>query len=121
IGIFCLGSLMCALSPTLHVLVIARVLQGVGGSMLMPIGRLALLRVFPHEQYLAALSFVAVPALVGPLLGPTLGGFLVEIANWHWIFLINLPVGALGVFATIKYMPPVPAYKVGKFDIAGFF
>ena len=121
ITIFTLGSILCALSPTLHVLILARVLQGIGGSMLMPIGRLAILRTFPHEHYLAAMSFVAVPALVGPLIGPLLGGILVELANWHWIFLINLPVGLLGFFCTLKFMPPIPSYEVSKFDVSGFF
>jgi EmrB/QacA subfamily drug resistance transporter len=121
ITVFTLGSIACALSPTLHILIFARVLQGIGGSMLMPIGRLAILRTFPHEHYLAAMSFVAVPALVGPLIGPLLGGMLVEIANWHWIFLINLPVGLLGFFCTVKFMPAIPSYSVSKFDVAGFF
>ena len=120
IGIFTLGSILCALSPSLHFLVMARILQGVGGSMLMPIGRLALLRIFPQEHYLTAMSFVAVPALVGPLIGPMLGGFLVQIASWHWIFLINLPVGLIGIFCTIRFMPPIPAYPIGKFDLKGF-
>ena len=120
ITVFTLGSLMCALSPTLHFLVAARVLQGIGGSMLMPIGRLAILRVFPKEQFLAAMSTVAVPALVGPLIGPTLGGFLVEIATWHWIFLINLPVGLIGFFCVLKFMPEIPSYPIGKFDVSGF-
>jgi EmrB/QacA subfamily drug resistance transporter len=120
ITVFTLGSLLCSFAPSLHLLVMARVLQGIGGSMLMPIGRLALLRVFPHEHYLEAMSFVAMPALVGPLIGPTLGGFLVQIASWHWIFLINIPVGILGYVCTMKYMPDIPSYPVGKFDFKGF-
>jgi EmrB/QacA subfamily drug resistance transporter len=121
ITVFTLGSLLCALSPTLHLLIAARVLQGIGGSMLMPIGRLALLRLFPHEQYLAALSFVAVPALVGPLIGPMLGGILVQIATWHWIFLINIPVGIVGFLFTLKLMPAIPSFSVQRFDTKGFF
>jgi EmrB/QacA subfamily drug resistance transporter len=120
ITIFTLGSLLCALSPTLHLLVAARVLQGIGGSMLMPIGRLAILRLFPHEQYLAAMSLVAVPALIGPLIGPMLGGFLVQIANWHWIFLINIPVGIIGFICTTKFMPEIPSFEVARFDLKGF-
>jgi EmrB/QacA subfamily drug resistance transporter len=120
ITIFTLGSVICACSPTLSFLVTARVLQGIGGSMLMPIGRLAILRVYPQEQFLAAISTVAVPALIGPLVGPTLGGFLVEFASWHWIFLINLPVGMLGFFCTLKYMPEIPSFKVSQFDLTGF-
>ena len=120
ITIFTLGSLFCALSPTLHFLVAARVLQGIGGSMMVPIGRLAILRLFPHEQYLSALSFVAMPALVGPIIGPMLGGVLVQIATWHWIFLINIPVGIVGFLFTLKYMPIIPSYIVPRFDLTGF-
>ncbi len=120
IAVFTLGSLCCALAPTLRMLVFARILQGVGGSMLIPIGRLALLRVFPKGQYLAAMSFVSIPALIGPLVGPMLGGFLVQIASWHWIFLINIPVGIVAILCTMKYMPSVPSFPVGKFDVTGF-
>ncbi|RYZ70609.1 MAG: DHA2 family efflux MFS transporter permease subunit [Proteobacteria bacterium] len=120
ITIFSLGSILCALSPNLNFLIAARVIQGVGGSMLMPIGRLAILRVFPQSQFLTAMSFVAVPALIGPLIGPTLGGFLVQYASWHWIFLINIPVGVVGIYSTLRFMPLIPAYEVSKFDLKGF-
>jgi EmrB/QacA subfamily drug resistance transporter len=120
IAVFTLGSLLCSFAPSLPFLVAARVLQGVGGSMLMPIGRLGILRTFPHEQYLAAMLFVSIPALIGPLIGPVLGGILVQLANWHWIFLINLPVGLIGFFFTLKAMPLIPSYEVGRFDIKGF-
>ena len=120
ITVFSIGSILCALSSTLGVLVLARVLQGIGGSMLMPVGRLAILRVFPASEFLAAMSFVAVPALVGPLVGPPLGGFLVEYAQWHWIFLINIPVGLIGVFATFRYMPSIRQFTVARFDFKGF-
>ena len=69
------------------------------------VGRLVVLRVFPREQFLQAMSFVAVPGLIGPLIGPTLGGWLVEIASWHWVFLINLPIGVIGFIAAMKIMP----------------
>jgi EmrB/QacA subfamily drug resistance transporter len=119
IGLFSLGSLLCALSPTLPLLVGARVVQGVGGALLLPVGRLAILRGFPRGELLQALAFVAVPGLVGPLVGPTLGGWLVEVATWHWIFLINLPVGLLGVIAASRYMPNLRA-EPGRFDARGF-
>ncbi len=119
IGLFMLGSLACAASASLGQLVAARVLQGVGGAMLMPVGRLVVLRAFPGELFLAAISFVAIPALVGPLLGPTLGGWLVEVASWHWIFLINLPVGLAGLLATRRYIPNFTAAS-GRFDLAGY-
>jgi MFS family permease len=92
--LFAAGSVLCALSHGLGQLVAARVVQGLGGALLLPVGRLALLRTVPRGEFLQAMSFVAIPGLIGPLLGPTLGGWLVQYATWHWIFLINLPVGA---------------------------
>jgi EmrB/QacA subfamily drug resistance transporter len=120
IGLFTLGSLACAISQSLPMLVAARVLQGIGGSIMLPVGRLAVLRAFPNEKYLNAISFVAIPGLVGPLIGPTLGGWLVEFTSWHWIFLVNLPVGILGAFVTYRYMPDFRAEKPRLFDFSGF-
>lgn len=117
---FVAGSLACALSSNLSALTAARVLQGLGGAMLMPVGRLAVLRSFPGESFLRALSFVAIPGLIGPLVGPTLGGWLVETASWHWIFLINLPIGLLGCVLSLRYMPDGRLDRVPPFDFAGF-
>lgn len=118
--LFTLGSLCCAISQTLTQLVISRVLQGIGGAMLMPVGRLAVLRAFPHQEFLRAISFVTIPALVGPLIGPTLGGWLVQFASWHWIFLINIPVGIIGCIATYIDMPDIRGPEKTQFDFAGF-
>lgn len=120
IVLFTLGSLACALSPTLGWLVASRVLQGVGGAMLLPVGRLAVMRTVPREQFLAAMSFIAIPALMGPLLGPTLGGWLVEVASWHWIFLINLPIGVIGFIAALRIMPNHHGHRKLRFDLAGY-
>lgn len=120
ISVFSLGSVLCALSPSLPFLILARVVQGIGGSMLMPVGRLAILRVFPQEEFLAAMSVVAVPALIGPLIGPPLGGLIVEFTSWHWIFLINIPVGIVGIYTTRKYMPEIQRYAIFEFDFKGF-
>jgi EmrB/QacA subfamily drug resistance transporter len=120
ISIFALGSLACACSQNLGQLIAARVLQGIGGSMMLPVGRLSVLRAFPRERYVRAISFVAVPGLVGPLVGPTLGGTLVEIASWHWIFLINLPIAIGGIVATYKYMKDYRSDERTRFDGAGF-
>lgn len=117
--LFGLGSLACALSRSLPMLVGARVLQGVGGALLLPVGRLAILRAFPRAELIGALAFVAVPGLLGPLVGPTLGGWLVEYATWHWIFLINLPVGAIGIAVALKFMPNLVG-EAGRFDLRGF-
>ena len=118
--LFTLGSLCCAVSQTLTQLVISRVLQGIGGAMLMPVGRLAVLRAFPHQEFLRAISFVTIPALIGPLIGPTLGGWLVQFASWHWIFLINIPVGIIGCIATYIDMPDIRGPEKTEFDFAGF-
>lgn len=120
ITVFTIGSLFCAISQTLPQLVISRVVQGMGGSMLMPVGRLAILRNFPGSKYLSALSFVAIPALIGPLIGPTLGGWMVEFASWHWIFLINLPIGLALAFTTHKAMPLDEGEATRTFDWVGF-
>jgi EmrB/QacA subfamily drug resistance transporter len=117
---FVLGSVLCALSPRLDLLVAARVLQGLGGALLLPVGRLAVLRSFPRERFLQAMSFVAIPGLIGPLIGPTLGGWLVEAASWHWIFLINVPVGLVGCAATLRFMPRIRGAAVARFDLAGY-
>jgi EmrB/QacA subfamily drug resistance transporter len=118
--VFSLGSLACALSQSLAQLVASRVVQGVGASMLLPVGRLAVLRAFPRERFLAAMAFVTVPGLIGPLIGPTLGGWLVEYASWHWIFLINLPVGAIGCFMAWRYMIDARRGDIGSFDLIGY-
>lgn len=117
---FTLGSLLCALAPTLPLLVAARVVQGMGGAMLLPVGRLAVLRSVSREQYLGAISFIAIPAMIGPLLGPTLGGWLVRVASWHWIFLINLPIGALALLAALRIMPDHRASERTRFDLLGY-
>jgi EmrB/QacA subfamily drug resistance transporter len=120
IFLFTLGSLFCAMSTTLTQLIASRVVQGAGGAMLLPVGRLSVLRSVPRERFLQAMSFVAIPGLVGPLIGPTLGGWLVEAANWNWIFLINVPVGIIGCIATLRYMPDSRETVVAPFDIKGF-
>jgi len=120
IALFTLGSLCCALSPNLPMLVVSRVLQGAGGALLLPVGRLVVLRAFPREQFLPVMSLIAIPSLVGPLIGPALGGFLVEYASWQWIFLINLPVGLLGMAAAKRYMPQFRSDTRRGFDGRGF-
>ncbi len=120
LALFTLGSLLCASAKSLEYLVLSRVLQGAGGSMLMPVGRLAVLKAFPHERFLKAMSFVTVPGLIGPLLGPTLGGWLTESFSWHWIFLINLPVGVAGIVLTMIFMENARPGKAGRFDLSGF-
>jgi EmrB/QacA subfamily drug resistance transporter len=121
IAVFSVGSLACALSSSLWTLTASRVLQGVGGAILIPIGRLSVLRLYPRDQLVSILSFVTIPGLLGPLAGPTLGGLLVDYASWHWIFLINLPIGLIGILCTLRYMPDIPRLAgQAPFDRYGF-
>ncbi|KAF1711262.1 MFS transporter [Pseudoxanthomonas kalamensis DSM 18571] len=118
--LFAAGSLACALSQSLAQLVASRALQGLGGALLLPVGRLAILRTVSREEFLPAMSFVAIPALVGPLVGPTLGGWLTEIASWHWIFLINLPIGVLAIPVALRVMPNHRGRERTRFDAVGY-
>lgn len=118
--LFSLGSLACALSPSLPVLAAARVAQGIGGALMMPVGRLIILRHYPREELVRVMGFVTIPGLMGPLVGPALGGWLVEYATWHWIFLINLPVGALGCLVALRYLPEMRPDAPSRFDWLGF-
>ena len=120
IVLFVIGSMLCAMSTSLYALVAARVLQGCGGAMLLPVGRLAVMRAYPPPLFLAAMSFVTVPGLVGPLVGPTVGGWLVQYASWHWIFWINVPIGVVGSLAALRYMPNTRRSDLGRFDVAGY-
>ncbi|RZF49983.1 DHA2 family efflux MFS transporter permease subunit [Acinetobacter halotolerans] len=118
--IFSLASLGCGLSQNLNQLLVCRVIQGMGGALLMPVGRLALLKLIPRTQFLSAMSLMSLAGLIGPLMGPTLGGWLVQVATWHWIFLINLPMGVLGVIMALKVMPNHKEPTVKSFDLSGF-
>jgi len=119
VSLFTLGSLACALSNSLGMLVVFRIVQGIGGAMMMPVARLALLRAYPRSELLPVLNFVTMPGLVGPILGPVLGGVLVTWASWHWIFLINIPIGIAGLFYARKYMPDFTTPR-RRFDMSGF-
>ncbi|SFU98201.1 multidrug transporter subunit MdtD [Xenorhabdus koppenhoeferi] len=119
VSLFSLGSLACALSHNLSFLVISRVIQGIGGAMMMPVARLALLRTYPRSELLPILNFVTMPGLLGPILGPMLGGLLVTYATWHWIFIINIPIGLLGIIYARKNMPNLTMPKC-SFDFLGF-
>ena len=118
--IFSLASLGCGLAQNLDQLIIFRVLQGIGGAFLMPVGRLALLKIIPRSQFLSAMSLMSLAGLIGPLLGPALGGWLVQVATWHWIFFINLPMGVLGIIMCLKVMPNHTEPSVKPFDFSGF-
>ena len=118
--IFTLASFGCAFSTSLNELLLYRVLQGIGGALLLPVGRLAMLKIIPRNQFLSAMSIMSLAGLIGPLIGPTLGGWMVEYVSWQWVFLINIPIGLLGVLMTFKAMPNVTEPTVAAFDYSGF-
>jgi EmrB/QacA subfamily drug resistance transporter len=120
ICVFVIGSIMCAFSGGLIEFVVARFLQGLGGSMMTPVGRLVLVRTTQKSDLVSAMALLSIPALVGPLAGPPLGGFITTYASWHWIFLINVPVGILGVILASIYLPSVEATMPPKLDFVGF-
>lgn len=117
--IFCVGSLLCAASPNLQVLISSRVLQALGGAMMTPVARLILVKSYPRNQLLTVMNFAVIPALVAPLIGPLLGGYLVQYFSWHWIFLINIPMGLLGLVMGYKLVPDLRE-TVGRLDWIGF-
>ena len=121
IGFFTFGSALCACAGSLQFLVFARAVQGIGGALMWPVGRLIILKAYPRADFVRLLSFVTLPGLIGPLLGPVAGGFFVEYVSWHWIFLINLPVGALGVVFSLMFIPEMVNREAGRFDLSGFF
>ena len=117
--LFSVGSLFCSLSQNLTQLVMARMIQGVGGSLMIPVGKLALIKTFPRNELLKAMNFAIIPALIGPVLGPLVGGYMVDYFSWHWIFLINIPIGLIGIILSIRYMPDYKSAII-DFDLKGF-
>jgi EmrB/QacA subfamily drug resistance transporter len=105
IGLFTLGSFLCGISSNIHLLVACRILQGCGGAMMVPVGRLTLVRTFAKSELLRAMSFVAIPGLVGPMLGPVLGGLIVGYFHWRFIFFVNIPIGLLGLLMVYIHLP----------------
>jgi EmrB/QacA subfamily drug resistance transporter len=120
IGLFTLGSLLCGLCSNLDLLVVCRVLQGCGGAMMLPVGRLTMVRTFAKSEYMRALSFVAIPGLIGPMLGPTIGGFLIEYFHWSVIFFLNIPIGLVGLWMVRKHLPDFREARSHPMDFVGF-
>ena len=119
IGMFTLGSLLCGLSSDIHLLVACRVLQGFGGAMMVPVGRLTLVRTFPKSELVRAMSFVSIPALVAPMLGPIAGGLIVGYFHWRVIFFLNVPIGLLGLVLVYIHLPDYREPRTHPLDIVG--
>jgi EmrB/QacA subfamily drug resistance transporter len=119
IAIFTTASVLCGLSVNAEMMVGARLLQGMGGAMMMPVGRLAIIRTFPKSELLGAMNFVILPALIGPLLGPTVGGLIVHWTSWRAIFFVNVPVGLLALFLVHRYMPDYKGAEPRPLDVIG--
>jgi len=119
IGIFTLGSFLCGLSSDIHLLVACRILQGCGGAMMVPVGRLTLVRTFPKFELVRAMSFVAIPGLIGPMLGPVAGGLIVDYLHWRAIFFLNIPVGIIGLVLVYLHLPDFREKVTHPLDILG--
>lgn len=120
IGVFVVGSVACAASASLEAFVLSRFLQGMGGAMMTPVGRLVLVRATPKEKLVSAMAWLTIPALIGPLFGPPLGGFITTFFSWHWIFIVNVPIGIAGIWLAGRVLPDFPARETGPLDLAGF-
>ena len=120
IAIFTVASLACGFAQSLEALVIARAFQGLGGALMVPVGRIIMLRLVPKAELLGAMALLTMPALVGPLVGPPVGGFITTYFHWRWIFWINIPFGILGIVLASRYMPRLVSVSVPKLDLTGF-
>ncbi len=120
VAVFTIGSALCGAATSLPVLVLTRVIQGLGGAMMVPVGRLVLLKSFDKSELVAAMSFVSIPALVGDASGPLIGGFLTTYASWRWIFYVNVPFGILGILLAARYFENYRREGITRFDFFGF-
>jgi EmrB/QacA subfamily drug resistance transporter len=119
IGIFTFGSFLCGLSTNIHLLVACRVLQGCGGAMMLPVGRLTMVRTFAKSELIRAMGFVAIPGLIGPMLGPLMGGLIIGYFHWSVIFFVNIPIGIIGLFLVYRHLPNYRAARNYPLDVIG--
>jgi EmrB/QacA subfamily drug resistance transporter len=120
IAVFTIGSVLCGASNSLGTLIAARVFQGVGGAMMVPVGRLVLLRSVSKSDLVRALAYLTIPAMIGPVVGPPLGGFITTYFHWRWIFWINVPIGCLGIVLALIFIENLREEKIARFDFPGF-
>ncbi|MBK2371634.1 MFS transporter [Klebsiella sp. 10982] len=120
LAIFTLASVFCGLSTEVNTFVAMRILQGVGGALMVPVGRLAVLRTTPKHLLIKAIATLTWPALVAPIIGPPLGGFITRYASWHWIFFINVPLGLAAIFLSLRLIPDIRETERRSFDLTGF-
>lgn len=120
IAVFTLGSAACGFAQGLPDFVAFRILQGIGGAMMVPVGRLVILRTVPKAELISALAWLTIPALMGPVIGPPLGGFITTFASWRWIFWINIPIGIIGIILATRYIANIREDKLPPLDVKGF-
>ena len=118
--IFTVASALCGMAGSLPVLVVMRVLQGFGGAMMTPVGRLVLIRAFPRNQLVTAMTYMTIPAVIGPVMGPLLGGYLTTYANWRWVFYVNVPIGLIGILLALRFVEDQRVSTPARFDFIGF-
>ena len=119
IAVFSLGSLLCGISTNIDMLVACRVVQGIGGAMMVPVGRMTMVRTFPKSELIRAMSFVSIPSLIGPMLGPVVGGLIVHYLHWSIVFFVNLPVGLVGLYLVRRYLPDYREADTHPLDVVG--
>lgn len=120
ITVFTLGSLLCGGAFNLKMLIISRIIQGLGGALMMPVGRLILIRSFPKKDLVRVTNYMTVPSLIGPALGPILGGLIVSYISWRWIFIVNIPFGILGAWMAYKFLDDFYSDEIDSLDLLGF-
>ena len=120
IAVFTVSSVLCGLSSTLAEIVLWRTVQGIGGAMMTPVGRVIVVKSVPRIEIVRAMNYVTIPAVLAPLIGPSVGGFIVTYFSWPWIFFLNLPIGIAGLFLVYRYVPDLREDTVAPLDLRGF-
>lgn len=120
VSIFTVGSLFCGLAINVETLVLSRIIQGIGGALMIPVGRIILLKSFSKVEFVKATNYLTIPSLIGPALGPVLGGLIVSYVSWRWIFIVNIPMGLLGMIVAFNVLPDYKNHTVSRLDFVGF-